>query len=87
MVRGENADDVKFEIESVDPPELKVTIGEPKKLKDSLCMCRLDIEIPPGTRPMVRLDTSQGERGKFVLTTTHPKMKELAIGVQFAVER
>ena len=66
---------------------MKVTIGEPKKLKDTLVQVPLEIEIPPGTRPMVRLDTAQGEPGKIILSTTHPKIKELSIGVQFAVER
>jgi hypothetical protein len=87
VVRGENAEDVKFEVGSVDPPELKVTIGEPKRLKTTLLHVPVDIEVPPGTRPMVRLATSQGEEAKVVLKTTHPKMKELAIGVRFAVGR
>ena len=47
----------------------------------------IEIEIPPGLRPMVRLDTAQGDRGKIILSTTHPKVKELAIGVHFSVER
>ena len=87
VVRGEDAADVKFEVGSVDPPELKVTIGEPKRLKATLLHVPVDIEIPPGTRPMVRLATAQGEEAKIVLKTTHPKMKELAIGVRFAVGR
>lgn len=87
VVRGENAEDVKFEIGSVDPPELKVTIGEPKRLTATLLHVPVDIEVPPGTRSMVRLATSQGEEAKIVLKTTHPTMKELAIGVRFAVGR
>jgi hypothetical protein len=85
VVRGENAEDVKFEVGSLDPPELKVTIGEPKPLKATLLHVPVDIEVPPGTRPMVRLATAQGEEAKVVLKTTHPTMKELAIGVRFAV--
>jgi hypothetical protein len=45
------------------------------------------VEVPAGTRPMVRLDTAQGEEGRVVLTTTHPTIKELVLGVRFAVER
>lgn len=86
-VIGEHADDTKFEVKSVDPPEMKVTLGEPKKLKDGLVHTPLVIEIPPNTRPMVRLDTSQGEAGHILLSTTHPKIKELKVGVHFAVER
>jgi hypothetical protein len=87
VVRGENAGNVKFEVQSHDPSELKVSIGEPRKLKDTLYHVPLEIEVPVGTRPMVRTDTQQGDAGRIVLTTTHPKIKELAIGVRFAVER
>jgi hypothetical protein len=87
VVRGADATNTAFTLKSVDPPELKVKIGEPKKLKDTLVQVPLEIDIPPGTRPMVRLDTSQGEAGHIILSTTHPKIKELSIGVQFAVER
>jgi uncharacterized protein DUF1573 len=87
MVRGEAAQTTTFKVESRDPEDLKVTIGEPRKLRDNLVQVPLEIEIPAGTRPMVRLDTAQGERGKIVLSTTHPKVKEMAIGVQFSVER
>jgi hypothetical protein len=87
VVRGEGADAVKFEVGSADPPELKVSFGEPQRLKATLVRVPMDIELPPGTRPMVRLATAQGDEGKIVLKTTHPTMKELALGVRFAVER
>ena len=64
-----------------------MTVGEPRKLKDTLVQVPLEIELPPGMRPMVRLDTAQGEPGHIVLSTTHPKIKELSLGVHFAVER
>jgi hypothetical protein len=86
-VRGEEATKTSFKVASRDPDVLKVTIGEPRKLKETLVQVPLEIEIPPGTRPMVRLDTAQGEPGKIVLSTTHSKIKELAIPIQFAVER
>jgi hypothetical protein len=87
FVRGEKAESVKFEVGSADPPELKVTFGEPIRLKPTLVHVPVEIEVPPGTRPMVRLATAQGEEGRIVLKTTHPTMKELALGVRFAVER
>jgi hypothetical protein len=87
MVRGANADAVKFEVASRDPPELSVSIGEPKKLKDDLFSVPLKIEVPVGTRPMVRTDTAQGDAGRIVLSTTHPKVKELVLNVRFSVER
>jgi hypothetical protein len=87
VARGENAGDLKFEVGSVEPTELKATLGTPQKLKDTLLHVPLEIEVPPGTRPMVRLDTSQGEAAKILIKTTHPEMKELVVYVRFAVER
>ena len=87
LVRGEGAEQVKFDVGSVDPPELKVTFGDPKTLSATLVRIPMQVEVPPGTRPMVRLGTSQGDEGKIVLKTTHPNMKELSLGVRFAVER
>jgi hypothetical protein len=87
VVRGAGANDVKLETQSIDPPELKVKIGEPKRLSDELMHVPVEIEVPAGTRPMVRLPTAQSEPGRVVLSTTHPKVKELVLGVRFAVER
>ena len=87
MIRGADAGAVKFAVASSDPPELSVTIGEPKKLKDELFSVPLIVEVPIGTRPMVRTDTAQGEAGRIVLSTTHPKVKEVVLSVRFSVER
>jgi hypothetical protein len=78
---------VQLAVDSVDPKELKVTIGEPKKITDTLVHFPVEIQVPAGTRPMVRLGTAQGEEGRVVLSTTHPTIKELVLGVRFAVER
>lgn len=86
VVRGDDAENVRIGVGSLDPPELKVSVGEPKRLRANLLHVPLDVEVPAGTRPMARMDTGQGE-GKVVLTTTHPEMKELSFGVRFAVER
>jgi hypothetical protein len=86
-VRGPGAADVKFDVKSKEPEVLKVTLGEPKKLKDTLVQVPVTIEIPPGTRPMVHLDTAQGEAARIVFSTSHPKIKELSLSVRFAVER
>jgi hypothetical protein len=87
MVRGAEPEAVKIEVASTDPPELLATVGEPKKLKNGLFSVPLKVEIPIGTRPMIRTDTAQGEAGRIVLKTTHPKVKELVLGVRFMVER
>lgn len=87
VVRGADAATTTFKIKSVDPPELKATLGEPKKLKDTLVQVPLEIEIPAGTRPMVHLDSAQGEPARIVISTSHAKIKELSVNVLFAVER
>ena len=87
VVRGADAASVKFEVQSRDPADLQVTIGESRKLNDTLAHVPVEIEVPAGTPPMVRLDTAQGEAGRVVLKTTHPKIPELVLGVRFAVER
>jgi hypothetical protein len=87
IVRGPGASDVKFQLKSKEPEELKVTLGEPKKLKETLVHVPVDIEIPAGTRPMVHLDTAQGDAARIVFSTTHSKIKELSLAVRFAVER
>jgi hypothetical protein len=87
VVRGSGAADVKLEVVSSDPPELKATVGESKPLRDTLLHIPVEIEVPAGTRPMVRLSTAQGEEGRVVLKTTHPTIKELVVGVRFSVER
>jgi hypothetical protein len=87
VVRGDGAPEVQLAVDSIDPEELKVTIGSPKKLTDTLVHFPVEIEVPAGTRPMVRMGTAQSEEGRVVLTTTHPTIKELVLGVRFAVER
>lgn len=87
VVRGADAADVKLEVQSTDPVELKVTVGTPRVLNDALVHYPVDVEVPAGTRPMVRLGTAQGDEGRIVLKTTHPSIKEVVLGVRFAVER
>jgi hypothetical protein len=86
-VRGPGAADIKFDVKSKEPDVLKVTLGAPKKLKETLVQVPVTIDIPPGTKPMVHLDTAQGEAARIVFSTSHPKIKELSLSVRFAVER
>lgn len=92
-VRGEHAADTQVEIASVDPPELKATLGERKQMSDQLVHVPLMVEIPPGTRPMVRIAKAMGEEdhqekgdGQIVLKTTHPDTTEVRLFVRFSVE-
>lgn len=87
VIRGDDAETVTLSVASVDPPELKATLGEPKKVKDSLVHVPLEIEIPPGTPPMARLDIDQHDEARVVLKTNQPGIPEMVLGIRFAVER
>lgn len=83
--KGEHAAQTRYEVAEVEPPELKVTLGEPKKRREEVYHTPLEIEVVPGTRPMVHLNTPQGDDGVVRLRTTHPQAKELVLRVRFAV--
>jgi len=87
VIRGQGADDTQMEVAATDPPELVARLGERKQLKPTLVHLPLVVEIPPGTPPMVRLDTDQSDGGRIKLKTTHPDAPELVLRVQFTVER
>jgi len=87
VIRGEDADQVKLSVVATDPPELRATLGEPKRVKDTLVHVPLVIEVPPGTPPMARLDIDQHEEALVVLETTLPDVPEMVLSVRFAVER
>jgi hypothetical protein len=87
VVRGENAGRATIEVASTDPKELKATLGEPKKVSDTLVHVPLTVEIPPGTPPMARLDIDQHDEARIVLKTNLPDVPEIVLGVRFAVER
>ncbi len=91
-VRGDYAQETKLEVASVDPEELKVSLGEPKKMGEQLVHYPLTIEIPVGTKPMVRIarpgeeaDSPHGD-GVIVLKSTHPDTTEVRLLVRFSVE-
>jgi hypothetical protein len=92
-IRGEHAVGTKLDVASVDPPELKVTLGEPKQMSDSLVHVPMTVEIPAGTRQMVRISKITGDEestdkgdGEIVLSTTHPDTTEVRLKVRFSVE-
>jgi hypothetical protein len=87
VVRGEGASDVKLEVAAVDPPELQVTIGDAPAPNGTFASIPVDVAIPPGTPPMVRLGTAQGREGRITLKTTHRSVQEISIRVRFSVER
>jgi hypothetical protein len=46
----------------------------------------LNIEIPAGTRPMVRAGENLGGEGEVVLATTHPITSKVRLRVTFTVQ-
>jgi hypothetical protein len=84
-VRGEHAATTEFEVESVDPPELQVELGERKMFSDELAQVPLRVIIPPGTRSIVRMGEPASTDAEVVLRSTHPNTPRLRIHVQFAV--
>jgi hypothetical protein len=87
VIRGAGADEVSLEVTATDPPELNAKLGEPKQLKPTLVHVPLTVEVPPGTRPMVRLETDHSDGARIVLKTTHPDAPEMVLRVEFTVER
>lgn len=92
-IRGEHAPTTKLEIASVDPPELQVSLGEPKEMSKQMVHVPLFVDIPAGTRPMVRIAKTAGEEdetqkgdGVIVLKTTHPDTEEVRLLVRFSVD-
>jgi hypothetical protein len=85
-IRGAHAKDTKLSVARVEPPELKATLGELKQINDTLSQAPLTVEIPPGTRPMVRAGEAQGGEGEIVLSTTHPDTPEVRLRVTFTVK-
>ena len=86
-VRGPHAVDTKFEVASIDPPELHVSLGERRQLADTLTHVPLLVEIPMGTRPMVRMGEPSSDEAEIVLRSSHPDTSEVRLRVQFSVGR
>lgn len=92
-VKGPEADGAVLSIAEVDPPELVATLGEPRKVRDEVYHWPLTVEIPPGTPPMVRLNTGRLPDGKFQFPEGAIKLRsslestpEMELRVRFAVE-
>jgi len=84
-VRGEHAETTELKIASVRPDELHVTLGESRKMGPRLVHVPLIVEIPAGTRPMIRRGEKFGEAAEIVISSTHPATSQLKLQVDFAV--
>ncbi|MEM9658962.1 MAG: DUF1573 domain-containing protein [Planctomycetota bacterium] len=89
-VRGDHAGETEFSVARVDPPELQVSVGERMEMNDRLVRFPLVVEVPAGTRPMVRTGADEvrhgdGE-GEIVLATTNPASPEVRMRVRLIVK-
>lgn len=85
MATDTEISDIEFEVGEVDPKELRVTLGKPRQIK-TVTHIPLTIEIPAGTRNMVRLNPDTDGPATIRIKTTHPQAPELLINVLFAIE-
>jgi hypothetical protein len=85
-VRGERAASTIMEVTNVDPPELKATLGEPKKIHDQLYGIPLFVEIPEGTPPMARIGEPASTDAQITLKSNNPDAAEVQLKVHFTVE-
>ena len=87
VVRGPGCKDVKFELQSVEPSLLKVSLGKPGEINNGAVMqMPLTIDIPKNSPPANHLGSDQGKLGEILLKTTHPRVPKLRILVRFAIE-
>ncbi|HMO86492.1 MAG TPA: DUF1573 domain-containing protein [Lacipirellulaceae bacterium] len=84
-LRGEHAAQTELSVESVDPPELAVTLGDRRAIRPGLEQVALTVAVPPGTRPLVRAGEDVGGEGLIVLATTHPDAPKVRLRVTVTV--
>jgi hypothetical protein len=85
-VRGDHAKSTELKVASVKPEELKVSLGEPKVIRDNFVQIPLTVDIPPGSRPIVMMGEDQGGEGEIILSTNHPQTPEVRLKVAFMVK-
>lgn len=85
-IRGEHAESTEFEVQRVDPPELRASLGEKRVMSDKLVHVPLIIEVAQGTRPLVRIGEPASSDATVLLKTNHPDADEILLRVHFSVE-
>jgi len=85
-VRGEHAQQSQLEVAEIDPPQLKAALGEPRKMGEQLSHVPLVIEVPAGTKPIVRLGEPVSSDAHIVLRSNHSEIPDVRLRVWFAVE-
>jgi hypothetical protein len=85
---GEDPSELGFEVESVSPEAMQVSLGEPQAVSGSDAVkVPLIVEVPPGTHPVSRLSSGQGGYGEIVLRSNLDRASRMRLQVRFAVEQ
>ncbi|MEO2047063.1 MAG: DUF1573 domain-containing protein [Pirellulales bacterium] len=84
-IRGEHAVTTKLKVETIQPEELRATLEPSRKMSEQLVHVPLVVEIPAGTRTMIRRGERFGEAAEIILSTTHPQTAQFKLQVEFAV--
>ena len=85
-IRGEHGKEAKLEVAEVDPPQLQVSLGKPKKMGAGLVHVPLMVEVPAGTAPIVRLGEPISSDAFIVLRSAVAEIPDVRLRVGFAVE-
>ncbi|MEM9352187.1 MAG: DUF1573 domain-containing protein [Planctomycetota bacterium] len=85
-VRGEKASSAEFTVERVDPPAMKVEVGQGDEIVEGLFRVPLTVTIPPGTAPFTRSGGPASDLAEIVLGTNLPNTSEVRLGVRVAVQ-
>lgn len=85
-VRGEYGEELKWEVVEVDPACLQVSVGKSKPLGPKRLHFPIQIEIPSGTAPVVRLGEPISSDAHIVLRSNNEKIPDVRMRVHFAVE-
>lgn len=89
VVRGPLRKEVQLKLAEVVPNLLEVdkeALGQPIELPGgAVTQFRLNIRIPPGSRPANHLGSERNRLGRIAIETTHPAIPRLLVFVRFAV--
>ena len=84
LVKGNLRSDIELTPSKIDPPLMDISFGEPRKLGAAV-MYPLILKIPPGTKPINRKGSDQGDFAEFTIETSHPDVPELRFEVELYV--
>lgn len=87
-------DEIKLKVVETDPQELEIDLGDPREVREGVVHVPLEVSVPVGTRPMVRLNSGgQKPDGTFRhpdgivrLKGENAQIPEIELKVRFAVE-